>query len=170
VKQRSSPRLSPRALIIEEKAEAEHHSEIKHEEGSHQEQAAQDKSKGNRKRRGKSTAGATDVAVDVTETARVAAKTSVKRRRGREALDVSIEEVLETAEEAEALQQAEPATKRKKGRRKAAVKEGHVSEEVELMELPTAFPPGKLVGCHVSAASGCERAVVNAASVGELLY
>lgn len=111
------------------------------------------------------------MAVGVTETARVAAKTSVKRRQRREALDVSIEEILETAEEAEVLRQAEePATKGKKGRRKAAVKEETVSDEVELMELPTVFPPGKLVGCHVSAASGCERAVVNAASVGESLY
>lgn len=41
--------------------------------------------------------------------------------------------------------------------------------KLEFLALPSSFPSGKLVGCHVSMASGIERAVVNAAAIGDLL-
>jgi hypothetical protein len=47
-----------------------------------------------------------------------------------------------------------------------STKEEAVSMKLKWVELPRSFPPGKLVGAHVSMASGIERAVVNAASIG----
>ena len=97
--------------------------------------------------------------------AKAAAKTAVKRRRDRQVEDVSVnvEELLETAEEELELDEASPA-KAKRARKKAVKVD---DESAVLVDLPAAIPPGKLVGCHVSAAAGVERALVNAASVGE---
>lgn len=158
-------------------------------------------------------------AVDVTATARKAARGAVNRRKPRDDFSVDVLEVLEESVEAieadtpgkpkkarkkapaaaagededspskskqkrarkKAAKSAEepaavgedddsaPAPKQKRVRKKAAAAED--DESAVLMDLPTTVPAGKLVGCHVSAAAGVERALVNAVAVGApLLY
>ena len=65
------------------------------------------------------------------------------------------------AEAAPEAPKAKPRARRKKEPEQAA------PGSTEFVPLPAGFPPGKLVGAHVSMASGMERAVVNAASIGE---
>ena len=57
-----------------------------------------------------------------------------------------------------------PTPKQKRVRKKAAAAED--DPNAVLVDLPTTVPAGKLVGCHVSAAAGVERALVNAVAVG----
>ncbi|EIE23063.1 AP endonuclease [Coccomyxa subellipsoidea C-169] len=114
--------------------------------------------------KGKQAAAAEAVELEVTATAVAAAKGAVKRRRGRKVEEavIEIEELLETAEE-EAAKEEATAVKPKRARKKV-VKEDDLN--AVLVDLPTTVPAGKLVGCHVSAAAGVERALVNAASIG----
>ena len=93
-----------------------------------------------------------------------AAAAPKKRRRGAKAAAAD-EEALEEA--------AVPEGKGKKPRARRKAKQPELTEEeaaelLRMVPLPTAFPPGKLVGAHVSMASGIERAVINAASIGAL--
>ena len=150
--------------------------------------------------------------VDVTVTARAAARGAVKRRKPREDITLDVEELLEeSVEAAEAAtpvkqkrrrkaaaaaagndedsppkakqkrtrkgaaateeltapgedDESAPAPKQKRVRKKAAAAED--DPNAVLVDLPTSVPAGKLVGCHVSAAAGVERALVNAVAVG----
>ncbi len=144
-------------------------SAMKEEPGSHaitRDLAERGEPKRKRQRsKGKQAAAAEAVELEVTATAVAAAKGAVKRRRGRKVEEavIEIEELLETAEE-EATKEDAAAAKPKRARKKV-VKEDDLN--AVLVDLPTAVPAGKLVGCHVSAAAGVERALVNAASIGE---
>lgn len=155
--------------ITVEEAKAGAQGAAEEQEGSHAEtnqRPAEAESKRKRKHtRGKQAAAADAVEVDVTATAKAAAKIAVKRKRGRqtEATNIEIEELLESAEEAVAEEEAAQA--KPKRARKKLVKEDDLN--AVLVDLPPTVPAGKLVGCHVSAAAGVERALVNAASIGE---
>ncbi|CAL8465482.1 g5018 [Coccomyxa elongata] len=177
--------------------------------------AVRGKSGGEAKRRkGAEAVEVNTEAVDVTATARTAARGAVKRRKPRDDFSVDVVEVLEesveeleadtpvkpkkarrkapaaaagededspskskqkrarkkTAASAEELaavgedDESAPAPKQKRVRKKAAAAED--DESAVLVDLPTTVPAGKLVGCHVSAAAGVERALVNAVAVG----
>ena len=49
----------------------------------------------------------------------------------------------------------------------AELEEADIEEEIELVEITSIVPPGKLVGAHVSMSNGIARAVINAASIGK---
>lgn len=156
-------------------------------------------------------------AIDVTATAKTAARRAVKRRKPREDFSMDVVEVLEeSVEELEANTPVKPKKARKKAPATAAGEDGNSppkakqkgvrkkamtsteepaaagendesapapeqkrvrkkaaaaedDESAVLVDLPTIVPAGKLVGCHVSAAGGVERALVNAVAVGEPL-
>lgn len=168
-KQRSRAAAALEYTITVEEAKAGAQGAAEEQEGSHAEanqRPAKAESKRKRKHtRGKQAAAADAVEVDVTATAKAAAKIAVKRKRGRqtEATSIEIEELLESAEEAVAEEEAAQA--KPKRARKKVVKEDDLN--AVLVDLPPTVPAGKLVGCHVSAAAGVERALVNAASIGE---
>lgn len=84
-----------------------------------------------------------------------------KQKRSRKKSAAPTDEPAAEGEDVE----GEPAPKPKRVRKKAAPAED--DESAVLVDLPTTLPAGKLVGCHVSAAAGVERALVNAVAVGE---
>ena len=49
----------------------------------------------------------------------------------------------------------------------AELEEADIEEEIELVEITSVMPPGKLIGAHVSMSNGIARAVINAASIGK---
>ncbi|BDA49995.1 probable endonuclease 4 at C-terminar half [Coccomyxa sp. Obi] len=83
-----------------------------------------------------------------------------KQKRARKKAATSTEEPAAAGEGDESA----PAPKQKRVRKKAGAAED--DESAVLVDLPTTVPAGKLVGCHVSAAGGVERALVNAVAVG----
>jgi len=48
----------------------------------------------------------------------------------------------------------------------AELAEADIEEDVELVEITSVVPSGKLIGAHVSMSNGIARAVINAASIG----
>ena len=102
--------------------------------------------------------------VDSKETTDAVPKGGRKKHRPRKKAKAAEEAAAEgdTAGAAEAA--SEPPKKKPRARKKPVQAP---AESTELVPLPAAFPPGKLVGAHVSMASGMERAVVNAASIGK---
>lgn len=101
-----------------------------------------------------------------------AAAAPKKRRRGAKAAAVSSAPPEAAVADQEAKEEAampEGTTRKPRAKRKAKEPELTEEEKAELLRmvpLPMAFPPGKLIGAHVSMASGIERAVINAASIG----
>ena len=49
----------------------------------------------------------------------------------------------------------------------AELEEADIEEDIELVEITSVMPPGKLIGAHVSMSNGIARAVINAASIGK---
>ena len=95
-----------------------------------------------------------------------------KRRRGAKAAAAqSMPAAAEGQAAAEHTEEGEAAKNAKGGKpraKKAKEAEQAAEEKLEWVSLPSACPKGKLVGAHVSMASGIERAVINAASIGAL--
>jgi hypothetical protein len=94
-----------------------------------------------------------------------------KRRRAVKAAAAQGEPAASEGQAAgEGAEEGKPAAKGKpkKPRAKKAkqAEQGAAEEKLEWVPLPSTCPAGKLVGAHVSMASGIERAVINAASIG----